>query len=165
MATLALVSLSTSQEDGANLPLILPGRVNSVTGQSCPLEEVRVSERNEIDENIRDLLHTVVVSSLCQASLTQSSPATSCSSLPTACSSGYYWIRSSNGSAVQVYCDMDRVCGCSGSGGWTRVAFLNITDPNQQCPGAWVLQTRTTESRGVDVTRIAPQNKGGCVGP
>ena len=27
--------------------------------------------------------------------------------------SGVYWIRSSNGSAVQVYCDMDRVYGCN----------------------------------------------------
>ena len=137
LATLALASLSASQHS-TDLPFILPGRVNSTTGQFCPPEEVRVSERNEIDEDIRDLLHTVVPS-LCQASLTQSSLAVSCSSLPTACSSGYYWSRSSNGSAVQVYCDMDRVCGCSGSGGWTRVAFLNMTDPDQQCPGAWIL--------------------------
>ena len=52
-------------------------------------------------------------------------------------SSGYYWIRIANGSAVQVYCDMDRVCGCNGTGGWARVAYLNMTDPNQQCPQAW----------------------------
>ena len=52
-------------------------------------------------------------------------------------SSGYYWIRRANGSAVQVYCDMDRVCGCNGTGGWVRVAYLNRTDPNQQCPQAW----------------------------
>ena len=141
VATLALVSQSASQEDSSNLPLILPGRVNSTTGQlftgqSCPPEEVRVSERNEIDENIRDLLRTIIP---CQASSTQSSPAVSCSTLPTSCPSGYYWIRSSNGSAVQVYCDMDRVCGCNNSGGWTRVAFLNMTNPDQQCPGAWRL--------------------------
>ena len=145
LATLALASLSASQH-GTDLPFILPGRVNSTTGQFCPPEEVRVSGRNEMDEDIRDLLHTVVPS-LCQASLTQSSPATSCSALPTACPSDYYWVRSSNGSAVQVYCDMDRVCGCSGSGGWTRVAFLNMTDPNQQCPGAWILDNYRTNMR------------------
>ena len=150
VATLALASQSASQVD---LPLILPGRVNNNTGQSCPPEEVRERGRNEIDENIQDLLHTVVVPS-CQLFSTQSSPAVSCSALPTSCPSGYYWIGSSNGSAVQLYCDMNRVCGCNGTGGgWTRVAFLNMTNPDQQCPGDWMLQTRSTEPRrlcGVD---------------
>ena len=72
-------------------------------------------------------------------------PAASCSVLPTGCPSGCYWVRSSNGSAVQVYCDMDRVCGCNDTGRWTRVAFLNMTDPNQQCPGAWTLRTRSSK--------------------
>ena len=147
VATLALVSQSASQVDSSNLPLILPGRVINTTGQSCPPEEVRVSERNDINEDVRDLLHTVVVPS-CLLFSTQSSPAVSCSALPTSCPSGYYWIRSSNGSAVQLYCDMDRVCGCNGTGGgWTRVAFLNMTDPDQQCPGEWILWTRSTEPR------------------
>ena len=144
VATLALASQSASQVD---LPLILPGRVNNNTGQSCPPEEVRERGRNEIDENIQDLLHTVVVPS-CQLFSTQSSPALSCSALPTSCPSGFYWIRSSNGSAVQLYCDMDRVCGCNGTGGgWTRVAFLNMTNPDQQCPGDWILRNRSTEPR------------------
>ena len=143
LATLVLVSQSAS----TNLPLTLPSRVINTTGQSCPPEEVRMSERNEVDEDIQDLLFTVVAPSLCQAFQIQSSLAISCSSLPTSCSSGYYWIRSSNGSAVQVHCDMDRVCGCSGTGGWTRVGFLNMTDPDQQCPGAWMLQIRSTEPR------------------
>ena len=152
MATLALVSQSASQEDSSNLPLILPGRVDNTTRQSCPPEEVQVSEQNEIDEEIRDLLRTVVVPS-CLLNATQSSPAVSCSSLPTNCPSGYYWIRSSNGSAVQVYCDMDRVCGCNGSGGWTRVAFLNMTDPDQQCPGEWMLQREWRLLNGSRVPR------------
>ena len=48
---------------------------------------------------------------------------------------------------MQVYCDMDRVCSCSGTGGWIRVAYLNMTDPSQQCPSAWTLQTSSSESR------------------
>ena len=44
---------------------------------------------------------------------------------------------------------MDRVCGCNDTGGWTRVAFLNTTDPDQQCPGEWRLLTRSTEPRRV----------------
>ena len=137
IATLALVSLltpSASQID--NTTLTLPARVIDVTGQVCPPDEVRVSERNKIAEDVRGLLHTTTATA-CQLSQTQSSPAVSCSALPTSCPSGYYWIRTSNGSAVQVYCDMDRVCGCNGTGGWTRIAYLNMTDPNQQCPQAW----------------------------
>jgi len=134
IATLALVSLPTpsaSQVDNTNLTL--PARVIHITGQVCPSDEVRVSERNKIAEDVRGLLHTTTATA-CQ---TQSSPAVSCSALPTSCPSGYYWIRTSNGSAVQVYCDMDRVCGCNVTGGWTRIAYLNMTDPKQQCPQAW----------------------------
>ena len=50
---------------------------------------------------------------------------------------------------MQVYCNMDRVCGCSGTGGWVRVVYLNMTDTNQQCPSAWTLQTRSSEPRRV----------------
>ena len=34
----------------------------------------------------------------------------------------------------------DRACGCGGVG-WTRIAYLNMTDPTQQCPPAWNLIT------------------------
>ena len=46
-------------------------------------------------------------------------------------SSGYYNI-TVNGTISTVYCNMDEVCG-SGDG-WTRVAYLNMSDPQQQCP-------------------------------
>ena len=64
-------------------------------------------------------------------------PATSCSQVLLSNPSGYYWIRSSNGSSVRVYCDFNRQCGCDGPSTWTRVAFLNISDPNQVCPRNW----------------------------
>ena len=50
-------------------------------------------------------------------------------------SSGHYWVRSSNGSAVHVYCDMIRSCG-NITGGWMRVAELDISDHSSQCPSA-----------------------------
>ena len=52
--------------------------------------------------------------------------------------SDHYWIRSSNGSAVRVYCDFNRQCSCDGSSTWTRVAFLNMSDLNQVCPSNWI---------------------------
>ena len=56
--------------------------------------------------------------------------------------SGYYWIKSSdvNSSAVRTYCglsDLHRLCGGSGTDVWTRVAFLNMSDPTQTCPSNW----------------------------
>ena len=49
-------------------------------------------------------------------------------------SSGYYWVKSSNGSSVCVYCDMTKTCG-SVTGGLTRVAILNNETRPQLCTG------------------------------
>ena len=38
--------------------------------------------------------------------------------------SGYYDIMLANGSTASVYCNME---GCDGEGGWTRVAYLNMS--------------------------------------
>ena len=47
--------------------------------------------------------------------------------------SAHYWVRSSNGSTILVYCDMTRSCG-NITGGWMRVAELDMTNNNFQCP-------------------------------
>ena len=54
--------------------------------------------------------------------------------------SGHYWIRSSNGSAVHIYCDMTRSCG-NITGGWMRVAELDMRDNSSQCPSPLNLRT------------------------
>ena len=60
----------------------------------------------------------------------------SCSQLykehPTSLSS-YYNIILSNGSQVEVYCDMEG-SHCDEEGGWTRVAFVNMSEPGSSCP-------------------------------
>ena len=113
--------------------------------------------RNETVQNIRSSIRNTIIPTLCGE--TQASPVASCSALPTYCSSGYHWVRSSNGTAVQVYCDMDRVCGCSSTGGWTRVANLNMSNPSEQCPGDWILQTRSSEPRRL----CGRGSSGGCL--
>ena len=47
--------------------------------------------------------------------------------------SGYYIITLSNSSQVEVYCDMEG-SHCDGEGGWTRVAFVNMSVPGSSCP-------------------------------
>lgn len=64
-------------------------------------------------------------------------PAPSCGGLP---ASGYYWVRASDGSVVRVYCDMTLSCG-NITGGWMRIAELNMTDSTQQCPSGLAERT------------------------
>ena len=47
-------------------------------------------------------------------------------------SSGYYWI-GEIGSAVRVYCNMSLTCGDL-TGGWMRVANIDMTNTSQNCP-------------------------------
>ena len=47
--------------------------------------------------------------------------------------SGYYNITTTNGTAVQVYCDMEGTH-CGGEGGWTRVTYVNMTQAGAACP-------------------------------
>ena len=47
--------------------------------------------------------------------------------------SGYYPITAPNGSLVQVYCDMEGT-NCGGEGGWTRVAYVNMSQSGATCP-------------------------------
>ena len=54
--------------------------------------------------------------------------------------SGYYNIMPSNGSAITAYCDMTRSCGDI-TGGWMRVAELDMTDTTTQCPDSLELRT------------------------
>ena len=66
-----------------------------------------------------------------------SNPAASCAALlvfSPSTPSGHYWVKTANGSAIRVYCDMTLICG-NVTGGWTKVAELNMTNTDSQCPG------------------------------
>ena len=56
-----------------------------------------------------------------------------CTSIDPNSPSGYYSITTSNGSEVQVYCDMEGE-NCGGEGGWMRVAYVDMTQSGSQCP-------------------------------
>ena len=45
-------------------------------------------------------------------------------------------------------------CPCGGSGPWRRIAHLNMSDPNQQCPASWTLHTSPVRACGrlIDAT-------------
>ena len=60
-------------------------------------------------------------------------PAPSCKYIEQGSPSGYYWVqRPAGGYASQVYCNMTRRC--NSTGGWMRMAYLDMTNPNHCCP-------------------------------
>ena len=48
--------------------------------------------------------------------------------------SGYYKVKKDDDTLQQVYCNM-----CALGEGWTRIAFLNMSDPSEQCPSGFEL--------------------------
>ena len=107
---------------------------------------------DDLTREVQDLNKTVQQQSLKLRTIsgllrgTIENPASSCSDIAQDSPSGEYWIQtSSNNSPVQVYCDMtSRNCSCNTTGGWMRVANLDMTDSSQQCPDGFRLVTRTT---------------------
>ena len=51
--------------------------------------------------------------------------------------SDYYIIADSHGHARHVYCYMEELC--NSTGGWMRVAYLNMTDTSEKCPDGFRL--------------------------
>ena len=115
-----------------------PAKVLEGSEQVCPPDEQLEMARAEIQQDVIFCTRSQYLG----LGLTQDNPATSCLEI-SQCNpqlpSHFYWITSSNGTAIQIYCDMARECTCSSNsaGGWSRVAYLNMTDPTQQCPPEW----------------------------
>ena len=128
-----LLGRQVSSQDSASVAY--PAKVLEGSEQVCPPDEQLEMARAEIRQDV------IIQTTQCPG-LTQGNPATSCLQI-SQCNpqlpSEFYWITSSNGTAIQIYCDMDRECTCSlnSAGGWSRVAYLNMTDPTQQCPTEW----------------------------
>ena len=70
--------------------------------------------------------------------------------------SGYYTIATSNGDTTTVYCHMEELC--KSKGPWTRIAYLNMSDPTHQCPPRFGLYT----SNGVRACGRPSGTTGGC---
>ena len=125
----ALTNGSTADSCAASLPPLVGGRSEcSISGGGELVNEVR--------QNVSTLLPGVVRCML--PGHTPEYPANSCTELAERdIPSGNYWILNSTQSPVQVFCEMGEAFPSSlnVTGGWVRVANLNMTDPDQQCPG------------------------------
>ena len=69
--------------------------------------------------------------------------------------SGYYHIGGKKG-PVYVYCHMEELC--SSGGGWTRIAYLDMSDSAEDCPSGF----RPYQSGGVRACGRESSNSGSC---
>ena len=79
--------------------------------------------------------------------LTSENPATSCkkiAELRPSYESGYYWIQGASG-VVEVYCEMGTNNEFGQSGGWMRIANVDMRNNHSQCPAGLVYNV--TEGR------------------
>ncbi len=112
---------------------VLRQQINDLAGTfntSNQRIQVRENKKEHITNASLDILHQ-------QINHRFSFHLTSCAAIllfNSSSPSGYYFLTSSNGSSVRVYCDMTLSCG-NITGGWMRVANLDTRDINTQCPG------------------------------
>ena len=164
-----LLGLQASSEGNggsqdSSLPVTYPAAVFEGGDQICPPEEDLEMARTEFERDLISIIRDVLPIQCPGQS--QENPAASCleilqcnrQQLP----SEYYWITSSDGTAIQIFCDMTRECSCNSSsaGGWARVAYLNMTDPAHQCPPAWMEITDPVRACA-RTNETLPQNAGG----
>ena len=88
-----------------------------------------------------------------QSGTSEGDPAASCKELkqlfPDA-TSGYYWVKAGeDGAPVKVYCNMSLTCG-GVTGGWMKVADLDMRDTSQSCPSGFFY--RSSPKRVCDIT-------------
>ena len=140
MITMLQTFMNSSKPELKRLQVSMNDRTSELEQRILQLQN-SMNDQNKFQNNVSRSLSSEI-NNIIQSLSEQCSylPAASCSHimlLNPSSPSGHYWIRSSNGSAVRVYCDFNRQCGCDGPSGWTRVAFLNMSDPNQVCPSNW----------------------------
>ena len=118
-----------------------------------------ISVSNGTRSMLKDYLLTQNIESLCQQPPPSYIPG-SCADIKDHWShspSGYYTIATSNGDTTTVYCHMEELC--KNEGPWTRIAYLNMSDPTHQCPPRFGLYT---SSNGVRACGRPSGSSDGC---
>ena len=94
------------------------------------------------------------------------SSSSSFSPIPTSCQeiknkqanspSGVYLLETATNGTQYVYCNMEELCGSGG--GWTRLAYLDMSDSTENCPSGFKLY----QSGGVRACGRATSSEGSC---
>ena len=122
---------------------------DSVT-TSCTRDTVTAS----LAQSLHGIADALLANSQHSSCSCQPVPATTCEEIKKnwpSSASGYYTIK-----GQRVYCNMEELCG---SGGWTRLAYLNMTESTENCPSGFKLY----QSGGVKSCGRATSSVGSCV--
>ena len=101
-------------------------------------QQLSFAENQQLNMSLNEKIQHLNAST--QLLLERSEFIASCVALAPSAITGYYWVKNPNGSYIQVYCDMTRSCG-GVTGGWMRVAELDMTNSSLQCPSGFMLRT------------------------
>ena len=115
------------------LNISLEENIQQLSAANQQLSAANQQLNMRLEENIQHLNAST------QFLLDRSELITSCVALAPSATTGYYWVKTPNGSYIQVYCDMTRSCN-GVTGGWMRVAELDMTNSSLQCPSGFRLR-------------------------
>ena len=130
-------------------------KLNNIIGTLSNIQDTSTSTAGVVDHILLVVLELLQLHNV-------SSP------LPTSCKqlkyenpdspSGFYLLVTANGSSLYyTYCNMEELCGSGG--GWTRLAYLNMSDSTVNCPSGFRLyQSGSVRACGRPVT-----SSGSCV--
>ncbi len=126
-------------------------KLNSISEEVSTLREEIKKQVNDLGEDIKREMANLrqEVKLLLQPGHSSSYPADSCADIleyNNQSPSGYYWVLSSRRESHRVYCDMTRTCG-GVTGGWRKVAELDMTDNSNHCPST--LSQRTVSNKRI----------------
>ena len=158
VALLCIESLSlvaVGQEENITLPLNLPARGLPEDRNICPPEDQQSMLQSltdlEIAAQVKNIVDIVAPCGGTNIGLEVRCPAKSCNDIFQQSQewrpSGTYWLENTYGTVIPVYCDMTREC-CGTIGGWTRIAYLNMSDTSHSCPSGWRYISSPTRACG-----------------
>ena len=133
---LILISVSTQLALGIIPTAMINNEHQGVVKLSYYQETCCISEGTTNGDNVLKITEQKVQVFFCPANKLVNFCPRSCQQIlasnPEA-NTGYYEIISSEGTVTTVYCDMEGIY-CNNEGGWTRIAYLNMTRPGAICP-------------------------------
>ena len=124
--------LCVGQQHTITLPICFPSGSN---GSQCISHEVMQEHRDKLRKTIMDYYNHSITNS---PSTTDSPSTAYCTPYSCGSTGTSYSPNTTVSPRSSSYC---LPCSCGGTGGWTRVAYLNMSDPDQQCPSNWNLIT------------------------
>ena len=114
-----------------------PRMLRGNNDQTCASTDLRETVRSRITRDVHNLLQSYNTNK-CHVGRYEDFPVNSCADIPANCPSDYYWVGVTGSEEPRrVYCTTNTQCCHGNEGKWMRIGYLNMTDPDQQCPRRW----------------------------